>query len=55
MISELFQISFEFFVTTVWDRYGPVVGILSAIVILVLFVGLGILAFIYIPRLATVI
>ena len=55
MIDELFWIPFEFFVTIIWDRYGPVVGFLSARFILALLVGLGILAFMNIPRVVTLI
>lgn len=35
MISRLIQSAFEFLVTVVWERYGPLIGVL---------VGLGCLA-----------
>lgn len=39
MLSDLIQISFEWFVTSVWDRHGPIVGVLVGILLLVALVG----------------
>jgi hypothetical protein len=49
MPSDLIQIPFEWFVTFVWERHGPVVGILAAIVALALLIGLVFLAATFAP------
>ena len=39
MLSDLIQISFEWFVTDVWERYGPAAGVLAGTAILVALMG----------------
>lgn len=51
MLDDLLRIPFEFFVTVIWDRYGPVAGVLAAVTMLGVLAGLVILAFKYGPNL----
>jgi hypothetical protein len=44
MIDDLLRIPFEWFLTVVWERHGPVVGVLTALGLLGAIVGLAVLA-----------
>jgi hypothetical protein len=52
MLSDFLQYPFEWFVTVVWERHGPLVGVLTGLGLLGAIVGLVVLVIEYGPRLA---
>jgi hypothetical protein len=55
VLDDFLQISFEWFVTVVWERHGPVAGVSVALTLLAAIVGLIILAIAYAPVFAALI
>lgn len=51
MLSDLIQMPFEWFVTLIWERHGPLVGILAGFGFLMIIAGAAFLAIEYLPYL----
>jgi hypothetical protein len=50
MLSDLIQIPFEWFVTSVWDRHGPIAGVAVGILLLAALVGLALVTLAWFQR-----